>query len=236
MDDLIFTISVWTLPVLIAVTFHEAAHGFVARLRGDDTAWLLGRVTFNPLKHIDPFGTILLPALLLIGSGGRFMFGFAKPVPVDFGRLHNPRVDMIWVALAGPGINIALALAAAILAHAVPLLPSFMGEWALFNLFNAVQINIVLAVFNMLPLPPLDGGRVAVGILPRGLAYPLARLEPYGLFVLIGLLFLLPMLGNQIGVDLDVLRWIIGGPSQYLIEWILEATGFDPLAILSGIR
>ena len=159
MDDLLFTISVWTLPVLIAVTFHEAAHGFVARLRGDDTAWMLGRVTFNPLKHIDPFGTILLPAILLIGSGGRFMFGFAKPVPVDFGRLYNPRVDMIWVALAGPGINIALALAAAILAHAVPLLPGFMGEWALFNLFNAVQINVVLAVFNMLPLPPLDGGR-----------------------------------------------------------------------------
>ncbi|WP_374449272.1 site-2 protease family protein [Stella sp.] len=236
MDDLLFTISVWTLPVLIAVTFHEAAHGFVARLRGDDTAWMLGRVTFNPLKHIDPFGTILLPAILLIGSGGRFMFGFAKPVPVDFGRLYNPRVDMIWVALAGPGINIALALAAAILAHAVPLLPGFMGEWALFNLFNAVQINVVLAVFNMLPLPPLDGGRVAVGILPRSLAYPLARVEPYGLFVLIGLLFLLPMLGNQIGVDLDVLRWVIVGPSQYVTEWILEATGFDPLAILSGIR
>ncbi|BBK38340.1 peptidase M48 [Allostella sp. ATCC 35155] len=236
MDDLIFTISVWTLPVLIAVTFHEAAHGFVARMRGDDTAWMLGRVTFNPLKHVDPFGTVLLPAMLLIGSGGRFMFGFAKPVPVDFSRLHNPRIDMIWVALAGPGINIVLALAAAILGHAVPALPGFMSEWALFNLVNAIQINVVLAVFNMLPLPPLDGGRVAVGILPAPLAYRLARIEPYGLFVLIGALFLLPMLGNQLGIDLDVLRWLVGGPSEYLIGWILEATGFDPLATLSVMR
>lgn len=236
MDDLIFTISVWTLPVLIAVTFHEAAHGFVARLRGDDTAWMLGRVTFNPLKHVDPFGTVLLPAMLLIGSGGRFMFGFAKPVPVDFSRLHNPRIDMIWVALAGPGINILLALAAGILGHAVPLLPSFVGEWALFNLVNAIQINVVLAVFNMLPLPPLDGGRVAVGLLPGPLAYRLTRIEPYGLFILIGLLFLLPLLGRQLGMDLDVLRWVIGGPSEYLIETILEATGFDPLATLSQVR
>jgi Zn-dependent protease len=164
------------------------------------------------------------------------MFGFAKPVPVDFSRLYNPRIDMIWVALAGPGINLALALAAAILGHMVPVLPSFLGEWALFNLVNAIQINVVLAVFNMLPLPPLDGGRVAVGVLPRSLAYPLARIEPYGLFILIGLLFLLPLLGRQLGTDLDVLRWVIVGPTEYLIEKILDATGFDPLATLSSVR
>ncbi len=236
MDDLIFTISVWTLPVLIAITFHEAAHGFVARMRGDDTAWRLGRVTFNPLKHIDPFGTILLPAMLLIGSGGQFLFGFAKPVPVDFSRLDRPRSDMVWVALAGPGINIVLALAAAILGHLVPVLPTFMAEWALFNLVNAIQINVVLAVFNMLPLPPLDGGRVLVGLLPNRLAYALAQTERYGLFVLIGLIFLLPMLGRQIGVDLDMMRWLIGGPTAYIVDTILGLTGFNPLATLSGIR
>lgn len=236
MDDLIFTISVWTLPVLIAITFHEAAHGFVARMRGDDTAWRMGRVTFNPLRHIDPFGTILLPAMLLIGSGGRFLFGFAKPVPVDFSRLDNPRIDMVWVALAGPGINVALALAAAILGHLVPVLPSFMDEWALFNLVNAIHINLLLAVFNMLPLPPLDGGRVLVGLLPNRLAYAVAQTERYGLFILIGLIFLLPMVGNQLGLDLDVMQWLIGGPTAYLMDAVLGLTGFDPLATLSGIR
>ena len=236
MDDLIFTISVWTLPVLIAITFHEAAHGFVARMRGDDTAWRLGRVTFNPLKHVDPFGTILLPAMLLIGSGGQFLFGFAKPVPVDFSRLNNPRIDMVWVALAGPGINIVLALAAAILGLTVTVLPSFLGEWALFNLVNAIQINVVLAVFNMLPLPPLDGGRVLVGLLPDRLAYALAQTERYGLFILIGLIFILPMIGQQIGVNLDFMRWLIGTPTAYIVDAILGVTGFDPLATLSRVR
>ncbi|BBK30885.1 Zn-dependent protease [Stella humosa] len=240
MDDLIFTISVWTLPVLVAITFHEAAHGFVARLRGDDTAWRLGRVTFNPLKHIDLFGTIILPATMLAGSlavGAQpFLFGFAKPVPVDFSRLDNPRYDMVLVALAGPGINIVLALAAAILGHMVPVLPSFMGEWALFNLVNAIQINVLLAVFNMLPLPPLDGGRVAVGLLPAPLAYPLARLERHGFFILLGLLFVLPFIGQQVGLDLNVLQWLIRGPTEYIIEMVLTVTAFDPLATLSAMR
>ncbi|MCC7276096.1 MAG: site-2 protease family protein [Alphaproteobacteria bacterium] len=234
--EFLFTVSVWALPVLIAITFHEAAHGFVARMRGDDTAYRLGRVTFNPLKHIDPFGTLILPALLLVGSGGRFLFGFAKPVPVDFSRLYSPRRDMVWVALAGPAINILLAVVAALLAHLVPLLPGFMDEWVLINLYNALRINVVLAVFNMIPLPPLDGGRVAVGLLPDALAIPLARLEQYGLFVLIGLLFILPMIGQQIGADLNIMGWLIGGPSDFLIEAIAGLTGFDPIAILTRMQ
>ena len=178
MGDMLYQISTWIVPVLVAVTLHEAAHGAVAWRLGDDTAYRLGRVTFNPLRHIDPFGTVILPAMLLLASGGRMMFGFAKPVPVDFARLRHPRRDMILVAAAGPGINIAMALAAAALIAFVPASPSEAVEWIAYNLFNAVWINVLLAVFNMLPIPPLDGGRVAVGLLPNFLAYPLSRLEP----------------------------------------------------------
>ena len=199
MDDVAYQISVWLLPVLLAVTFHEASHGFVAWRLGDDTAKRLGRVTFNPLRHIDPFGTVILPAMLLLATGGRMMFGFAKPVPVDFARLRRPRRDMVLVAAAGPGINLAMAFAAALLVARIPGQPGQALEWIGYNLFNVVWINVLLAVFNMLPLPPLDGGRVAVGLLPDVLAKPLSRLEPYGFFVIIGLLFVLPLLGSTIG-------------------------------------
>ena len=157
------------------MTFHEAAHGFVALRFGDDTALRARRVTFNPFNHIDPFGTILLPALLLLGSGGRFLFGYAKPVPVNFGRLRDPRHDMVWVALAGPGTNVLLAIASSLLFYGVVFFPPSPAEWIAANLVHSLQINAALCVFNMLPLPPLDGGRVAVGLLPRPLAYPLAR-------------------------------------------------------------
>ncbi|MEY9437177.1 Zn-dependent protease [Bradyrhizobium elkanii] len=176
MNISLYDISVWVLPVVIAITFHEAAHGFVAHRLGDDTAWQLGRVSFNPLKHIDPFGTLILPAVLLFAHSP-FLFGYAKPVPVNFRKLNHPKLDMVWVALAGPATNIILAIAAALAFHALPLVPADAAKWTADNLKNAFLINIVLAIFNMMPIPPLDGGRVAVGLLPRPLAIPLARLE-----------------------------------------------------------
>lgn len=225
MDDVAYQISVWLLPVLFAVTLHEASHGFVAWRLGDDTAKRLGRVTFNPLRHIDPFGTVILPAMLLLATGGRMMFGFAKPVPVDFARLRRPRRDMVLVAAAGPGINLAMAFAAALLVARIPAQPGPALEWIGYNLFNVVWINVLLAVFNMLPLPPLDGGRVAVGLLPDVLARPLSRLEPYGFFVIIGLLFVLPLLGSTIGVDIGIVQWLVIGPAEWLSLAIFALVG-----------
>jgi Zn-dependent protease len=219
-----FDASAWVIPVIIAITFHEAAHGFVARLCGDDTAWRLGRVSFNPLKHIDPFGTLLLPALLLL-LRSPFLFGYAKPVPVNFKALRNPRRDMVWVALAGPGINLALATVAALAIHLVVYLPDTSIQWVARNLQNALVINVLLAVFNMLPLPPLDGGRVAVGLLPDFLAVPLARLEPFGMLILIALLFLVPLLGEQLGVDLSFVSRAVNSVTGAIISAIVWLTG-----------
>ena len=159
----IYQASTWVLPVVFAVTFHEAAHGFIALRFGDDTALRARRVTFNPLNHIDPFGTIILPALLLLGSGGRLLFGYAKPVPVNFGRLHDPRRDMVWVALAGPGTNVLLAIVSSLLFYGVAFLPASPAEWIAANLVHSLQINAALCVFNMLPLPPwmVGGSRSA---------------------------------------------------------------------------
>ncbi len=221
---MVYTASTWVVPVLIAVTFHEAAHGFVAHRCGDDTAWRLGRVSFNPFRHIDPFGTVLLPAFLLL-MHAPFLFGYAKPVPVNFRALRNPRRDMVWVAAAGPATNLLLATAAGLLVHLVGFLPAWVARWFEQNLVNAIIINVVLAVFNMIPLPPLDGGRVAVGLLPDALAAPLARLERYGMLIIIGLLFVLPMLGSQLGTDLNLLAWLIAGPANAMIGIILRLTG-----------
>ena len=220
----LYQISVWVLPLIIAITFHEAAHGFVAHRLGDNTAWQLGRVSFNPLRHIDPFGTLILPGMLLLAHSP-FLFGYAKPVPVNFRNLNHPRLDMVWVALAGPVTNIILALAAALAFHALPFVPANAAQWTADNLKNAFIINIVLAIFNMMPIPPLDGGRVAVGLLPRVLAYPLSRLEPYGMLILIGLLILLPMLGTQLGLNLDVISTILRTLTGYVIGALLFVTG-----------
>ena len=224
MNIFLYGRSVWVLPLLIAITFHEAAHGFVANLLGDSTARQLGRVTFNPLKHIDPVGTVILPGVLLL-SHSPFLFGYAKPVPVNFRNLSHPRLDMVWVALAGPATNILLAVAAALAFHALPLVPPTAAQWVADNLKNGFLINIVLAVFNMMPIPPLDGGRVAVGLLPRPLAEPLARLEPYGMLILIGLLILLPLLGSQLGLNLDVISTILRTLTGYVISALLFITG-----------
>jgi Zn-dependent protease len=218
----LYEASTWVVPVILAVTFHEAAHGFVAHRFGDDTALVAGRVTFNPLKHIDPFGTVLLPALLLVTSG--FLFGYAKPVPVDFRRLHHPRRDMVLVALAGPLTNVLLAIASSLLFYAVDFTPRSVEDWFARNLVNSLQINVVLCVFNMLPLPPLDGGRVAVGILPRFLAYPLARLEPYGMLILM-LIFVLSYAGASSVLGFSLLGWLIAGPAEALIRFVLMVTG-----------
>ena len=220
----LYEASTWVLPVVFAVTLHEAAHGFVANRCGDDTAWRAGRVTANPLKHIDRFGTILLPALLLL-LRSPFLFGYAKPVPVNFARLNHPRRDMVWVALAGPSTNILLAIASSLLFFGVGLVPPSPADWLAANLVHSIQINAVLCVFNLLPLPPLDGGRVAVGLLPRSLAFPLARLERYGIGIVLLLLFVLPWIGSQLGWDLNFLDWLVGVPAQSLIRLVLMVTG-----------
>ena len=220
----LYTASTWVIPALLAITLHEAAHAFVASRRGDPTAERLGRVTFNPLKHIDPFGTILLPGILLL-THAPFLFGYAKPVPVNFRMLKNPRQDMVLVAAAGPGINIALALAAGLLAHLVPFLPIQAVPWVVDNLRNTIILNVILAVFNMLPLPPLDGGRVAVGLLPDFLAVPLAKLERYGMVIIIGLLFILPLIGSQVGSNLNILNWLLSDAFGIVIRFVLQVTG-----------
>ncbi len=224
---ILYTISVWLIPAITAITLHEAAHGWVALKLGDDTAQRLGRVTFNPISHIDPFGTILLPGMLLL-AGAPFLFGYAKPVPVNFARLRQPKRDMIWVAMAGPGINIAMAFAAALLFHLVPLLPAGSSQdWIVANLQNAFILNIILAVFNMLPLPPLDGSRVVAGLLPTAQAREYLKLERYGLLILIALLALPPLIGGQLGIDLNILRWILLPPVDFVSDILIRAAGLS---------
>ena len=184
--NLIQTIALYALPVLFAITVHEAAHGYVARHFGDNTAYLQGRLTLNPLKHIDPVGTILMPLILYVATSGTFLFGYAKPVPVNFGALRNPKRDMIWVALAGPASNFAQAIFWALLLVVL----AGMGVQELFFIKMAqagILVNLVMWAFNLFPLPPLDGGRILVGLLPWKQAQMVSRLEPWGFFIVMAL-------------------------------------------------
>ena len=223
-STLLYTASVWILPAITAITLHEAAHGWMAWKLGDDTAKRFGRVSFNPARHVDPFGTLALPGILL-AIQAPFLFGYAKPVPVNFGRLRRPRRDMIWVAAAGPGINLVMAYLAALLMYVAVLAPDVARPWLFQNLENALVLNVLLAVFNLLPLPPLDGSRVVLGLLPPRLAVRFARLERYGMAIIIGLLLVLPFVSAQMGFRLDVLPWLLLAPVEFVINAILNLAG-----------
>lgn len=185
--ELIQTVLIYALPVLFAITVHEAAHGYAARHFGDDTAWMQGRLTLNPLQHIDPMGTILMPLLLYFATSGALLFGYAKPVPVNFGRLRNPKRDMIWVALAGPGVNLLQAVAWGVLFYVLN--AAGMTERFFLEMCRAGMLtNVVMFVFNLFPLPPMDGGRILVGLLPWRQAMMVSRIEPWGFFIVMGLI------------------------------------------------
>jgi len=207
MESLIQTIAIAAIPILFAITLHEAAHGYVARYFGDMTAWQQGRISLNPIRHIDPVGTILLP-LLTLALGG-ILFGWAKPVPVNFAALRHPKKDMLWVAIAGPASNLAMALFWGLMIKVTWMFPgNYFAEPLLEMAQIGVKINAILMVLNLLPLPPLDGGRVAVSLLPHQQAFQLARIEPYGMFILIALA-ITPVLG-----------WILTPPVIAIIQFI----------------
>jgi Zn-dependent protease len=220
----LYQISIWAIPAIIAITFHEASHGYVAYLLGDDTAWRQGRVSFNPLVHIDPFGTVVLPVMLLM-LRSPFLFGYAKPVPVNFRALRRPRLGMMLVAAAGPGMNLLLATIAALGFHVVGYVPAPGAQWLAANLMNALVLNVILAIFNLLPIPPLDGGRILVSVLPGSLARLVSRAEPYGLLILIGLIVVLPLLGARLGFNLDLISRLIMTSTNAVLGIILRLTG-----------
>ena len=213
MESLISNLAIWALPVLLAITLHEAAHGYVARYFGDPTADRAGRITLNPLRHIDPVGTLLVPAgilaLSVLFGGGGILFGWAKPVPVDFGRLRRPKADMLWVAAAGPGANLLMAIGWALLFKLAISSPQGALTIPMMKMADAgMQINGVLMLLNLLPIPPLDGGRIAVSLLPDRLAWQFSRLEPFGFPILLLLLFS-GLLGSILGPMLAMFRFFL---------------------------
>ncbi len=226
--DILSNLLIYGLPLLLAIPLHEAAHGYVAHYFGDDTAYRRGRVTMNPIKHIDPLGTVIFPGLLVI-TGAPFVFGWAKPVPVDFKGLRDPRWHSVWVAAAGPAMNVVLAFASAVaLRFAISAEPLIAGDtlpWWISMLQFSVLLNVMLAIFNMMPLLPLDGGRVLNGLLPRPLARLHAKTEPFGFPILIGVLILLPMLADTLGWEFNLLSALLLPPVMWLADVILLLAG-----------
>ena len=217
---------IYGIPILLAITLHEAAHGYAALQRGDTTALRMGRISLNPLRHIDLFGTVLLPAFLIIG-GAPFVFGYAKPVPVNFAALRRPKQDMVYVAAAGPLTNIFLAVVSALLFYVLPLVPDLFAQIFSKMLSFSIYINVLLAVFNMLPIPPLDGGRVAVGLLPNPLAHMLAGLERWGIVIIIGSFMLLPFFLAQIGIKFNLFEVVLKPPVEFITTLIAKITGIS---------
>jgi Zn-dependent protease len=220
MNNLIQTVLIYALPVLFAITIHEAAHGYVARYLGDNTAYVMGRVTLNPFKHVDMMGTIVMPLLLYFATSGAFLFGYAKPVPVNFGQLRHPKRDMVWVALAGPASNFIQAMLW-YLGFALLVAMGVSERFFLEMCKGGVLVNLVMWAFNLFPLPPLDGGRVLVGLLPRRLAWSLSRVEPWGFFIVMGLVL----------VGIVSTYWL--GPLIAVGYWALNLM-FSPITALLG--
>ena len=228
-DDLmsvVYVASVCIIPVLLVVTLHEVAHGWTAGNLGDYTARAIGRVTFNSLRHIELAGMVALPGLLLIFSAP-FMFGWAKPVPVNFTRLRDPKQAMVIVAAAGPAKTFGLAYLLALCLSFMSLLPSEAAVWVSANLINLIKISVVLAVFNLLLLSPLNGGRVSVGLLPSALASLLARFEMFGFAIIIAIIFVLPFMSSQLGQKFDPFAWLVIGPVNYVARLIAIAAGIQ---------
>jgi Zn-dependent protease len=223
--QLIQTLAVIALPSLLAITCHEAAHGIVAYWLGDDTAYRQGRVTLNPVRHIDPFGTVILPLLLFMV--GHVLFGYAKPVPTNASRMRRPRRDMVLVALAGPGMNLLLATISAALYYALPWIPQMAYDWVKSTLEFSVIFNLVIGLFNLIPMPPLDGSHVVIGILPRPLAIRFAQLGRYGILVVLLLFFILPQLGQLLGVPFSPFAWLILGPAEWIANGIFRILGIS---------
>ena len=216
-SDLVQTVLIYALPVLFAITLHEAAHGYAARYFGDNTAWMMGRVTLNPWPHVDLMGTVAMPLLLYFATSGAFLLGYAKPVPVRFGNLRHPKKDMVWVALAGPGINLLQALLWGVLWYA--LMGTGLTERFFLEMCKAgMLVNVVMCVFNLFPLPPLDGGRIVVGLLPWRQALMFSRIEPYGFYIVMALVLL--------GAIHSIWMQPLMGLTFSLLEWVLSPLGF----------